>query len=186
MIQTIVYRSPVAERVGEGEQTHATCVVELADEVVELLVGDLAVGVGIGLLHQLHPDILPDFFAVAQGVPQLADLDLPAVVLVENLEDFDYVGLSDQEEPVRAVGQKLRKSYFLLSESFQDLECIALRLRCSWFAQKFHEPLDEVAIIEKALAAKVQLHEHSHDLLLLVEGDQRVHEENPSGLLKFR
>lgn len=79
----------------------------MADQVVKLLVWDFAVGVGVGLLHELEPDLFADFFAVTQGVSKFAYFYLAAVILVENLEDFDYVGLADEEKSVCAVSEKL-------------------------------------------------------------------------------
>ena len=72
--------------------------------IVKLLVRDFAVRVGVSLLHELHPHLFSDFLAVAERVSQLADLDFAAAVLIEDLEYFDDVCLSDQKKPIGAIG----------------------------------------------------------------------------------
>lgn len=66
-------------------------------------------------MHQLKPHFFADFFAVAEGVSEFADFDLPAVVLIENLEYLHDVGLSDKEESVGTIGQKLGEVYLPFS-----------------------------------------------------------------------
>ena len=165
---------------------HFVCVVELSNHVVELLVRNFAVRVGICLMHQLQPYLFLYLLAVAEGVSELAYFDLPASVRVEYLENLSDVVLSDQEKSVGAVSKELRKCYFPFSQSQHNLSCT---LFCHFDILNAHnvdESIDNIGLFQLSLVSLVDLHEHCHNLLLFTEGDQGVDEKDPGGLLETR
>lgn len=159
----------VLKRVDEVDLAHFVGVVELPYQIVEFVVGDLAVGVGICLLHQLQPHFLLYLLAVAQRVPQLAYLDLPAPVLVEYLEHLADVDLPDQKETVGAVGEELGKAQFSLPQSHHHVPSALLGEFVLLLPQQLHEPGHEVGLVQLPLTPSVDLHEDRHYLLFFVE-----------------
>lgn len=159
----------VLKRVDEVDLAHFVGVVELPYQIVEFVVGDLAVGVGICLLHQLQPHFLLYLLAVAQRVPQLAYLDLPAPVLVEYLEHLGDVDLPDQKEAVGAVGEELGKAQFSLPQSHHHVPSALLGEFVLLLPQQLHEPGHEVGLVQFPLTPSVDLHEDRHYLLFFVE-----------------
>lgn len=148
---------------------HFVCIVELPDQIVEFVVGDLAVRVGICLLQQLQPHFLLYFLAVAQSIPQLAYFDLPTPVLVEYVEHLGDVDFPDQKETVGAVGEELGKAQFGLPQSHHHVPRALLGEVVLLLPQQLHEPGYEVGLVQLSLTPSVDLHKDRHYLLLFVK-----------------